>query len=152
MAFASGITNEIGVVGSGEIIGSAGVVSSYNNFEEGLKGGLFAKFNAGVVELIDGTADPVVAGVVKREISSAMEDAGTFKADNTIMVDVVESGLITVEVIGGLTINKFDAIYAYNGATTADLGKVTNDATDAVLVDGYFYKEINPTTWIIRLK
>jgi len=163
MAFASGIQTEIGTVGSGEIIGNVGVVSSYNSFEEGLKAGLFSKYNDGVVELIDGEADPIIAGVVKREVSSALEDAGTFKTDNTIMVDVVENGLVTVEIVSGLTINKFEPVYVYNNTDTAteDWGKATNHSTDKdsgdndvanAVVDGYFYKEINPTTWVIRLK
>jgi hypothetical protein len=154
MAFASGRQDEIGKIGSGEIIGNVGVVSSYVTFEENLKGGLFAKYNTTTkgIESIDGEASPVVAGVVKREVSSALEDSGLYKADNTIQVDVVESGLVTVEVVEGVTINKFDAVYVYNGATVANQGKATNDSTDAVLVDGYFYQEVDTNIWSIRLK
>lgn len=152
MSFGSGFENEIGKVGAGEIIGTPGVVSSYNTFEAGLVGGLFAKYVSGGVELMDGSATPTIAGVVKRDITGAIEDAGAYSADNNIYADVVEGNtLVTVTVRSGLTINKFDSVYAYN-AGGADDGKATNSATDAVAVDGYFYKEINTNVWAIRLK
>lgn len=154
MAFGSTRVDEIGKVGAGEIIGTPGVVSSYNTFEAGLIGGLFAKYNTSTegVELMDGSATPVVAGVVKRDITGAIEDAGVYSADNNIYADVVEGeSIVTVTVRTGLTINKFDAVYAYN-AGGADDGKATNSATDAVAVDGYFYKEVDTNVWAIRLK
>ena len=151
MAFGSSRTDEIGKVGAGEIIGTPGVVSSYNTFEAGLLGGLFAKYVSGGVELMDASATPVVAGVVKRDITGAIEDDGAYSADNNIYADVIESGLVTVSVRSGLTISKFDPVYAYNAAG-ADVGKGTNVATDAVAVDGYFYKEIDTNVWAIRLK
>ncbi len=152
MAFPSGRTDEIGKIGAGEIIGDVGVVTSYNTFEEGLKGGLFAKFNTTSegVELMDASATPVIAGVVKRDITGAIEDGGLYSADNNIYADVIESGLVTVSVRTGLTVNKFDTLYAYN--TGADAGKATNAATDAVAIDGYFYKEIDTDVWAVRIK
>lgn len=154
MAFPSGRQDEIGKVGAGEIIGNPGVVTSYNTFEEGLKGGLFAKYNttSGGVELVDGSATPIIAGVVKRDITGAIEDDGAYTAENNIYADVIEGEtIVTVTVRTGLTINKFDACYAYNAAG-ADAGKGTNSATDAVAVDGYFYEEIDTDVWAVRLK
>jgi len=152
MSFQSARQDEIGKVGSGEIVGNVGVVSTYTDFEEGLKGGLFAKYNAGVVEFVDGEADSIMAGVVKRDITGALEDDGLYKATNSNIVDVIESGIVTVDVVAGLDVKKFDPVYVYNGATTEDQGKATNDATDAILVDGYFYKEVNTDVWAVRLK
>jgi hypothetical protein len=166
MAFASARKDELGKVGSGEIIGHVGTVSTYTTFEEGLKGGLFAKYNTatGGVELIDGVASPVVAGVVKREVSSAIEDGGTYTAANSVIADVVESGIITVEVVSGVTPNKFDAVYVYNNTdvATTEWGKATNNATDLAAdgttavanapVDGYFYEQIDTNIWSVRIK
>jgi hypothetical protein len=165
MAFASGLTTEIGVIGSGEIVGNVGVITSYTLFEEELQSGLFCKYNADDVKIekIDGEADPVIAGVVKREVTSALENNGLYKKAETLQVDVIESGLISVEVVGGLDIKKFDKVYVYNNTNknTNDWGKATNHPTDKdnddndvdnAIVDGYFYKQISDTVWIIRLK
>lgn len=151
MAFGTGYLDEIGKVGSGEILGTAGVVTSYNTFEEGLKGGLFAKFVSGGVENVDGSATPTLAGVVKREVTSALEDAGTYTGDNNVYADVIESGLVTVDVVSGLTITKFQPVYVSNGGDAND-GKATNVSTDNVAVDGYFYEEVSTNVWAVRLK
>ena len=152
MAFGSTRVDEIGKVGAGEIIGTPGVVSSYNTFEANLKGGLFAKYVSGGVELIDGSATPVIAGVVKRDITGAIEDSGLYTADNNIYADVVESGLVTVDVVTGLTIAKFEPVYVSNQGDAND-GKATNASTAGnVLVDGYFYQEVDTNVWSIRLK
>jgi len=157
MAFGSGFQNEIGKVGAGEIIGNVGIVSSYNTFETGLIGGRFAKYNSATdgVELIDASSTPTIAGIVKREIMGAIEDNGTYTPENNIYADVVEgSSLVTVDVVAGLTIAKFEPVYVYNLATVAgDQGKATNLTTAGnVLVDGYFYEEITTNVWSIRLK
>ena len=128
MAFESGRQDEIGKIGAGEIIGNVGVVSSYTTFEEGLQGGLFAKYVSDGVELIDGSATPVVAGVVKRDITGAIEDGGTYSSDNNVYADVVESGLVTVATVAGLTITKFQSVYVSNQGDTDD-GKATNAST-----------------------
>jgi hypothetical protein len=153
MAFGSGFQNEIGKVGAGEIIGDVGVVSSYTTFEDGLKGGLFAKYNSATdgVELIDGSATPVIAGVVKREIMGAIEDAGTYNPENSIYADVIESGVVTVATVAGLTNTKFQPVYVSNQDDTND-GKATNVAAGNVVVDAYFYEEIDSNVWSIRLK
>jgi len=151
MAFGTGYLDEIGKVGSGEILGTAGVVTSYNTFEEGLKGGLFSKYANGGVELVDGSATPVIAGVVKREVTSAIENGGTYTSENNIYADIIESGLVTVEVVAGLTIDKFEPVYVSNGGDAND-GKATNVSTDNATVDGYFYQEVSANVWAIRLK
>jgi hypothetical protein len=154
MAFESGIDLTIQKVGAGEIWGDIGVVSSYTNFQDGLIAGRFAKYNSttDAVENIDGSADPVIAGVVRRSVTEAIENDGVYKTDLGINVDVVESGLVSVEVVGGVTPKKFDKVYVYNGATAEERGKVTNDTTDSVAVDGYFYKQVSENIWVIRLK
>lgn len=151
MAFGTGYLDEIGKVGSGEILGTAGVVYSYTTFEENLKGGLFAKIVSGGVESIDGSVTPNIAGVVKREVASALENAGTYTAENNVYADVIETGLVTVEVVSGLTITKNDAVYVSNGGDAND-GKATNVSTDNEAVDGVFFEEISANVWAIRLK
>jgi hypothetical protein len=152
MAFGSARQDEIGKIGSGEIIGTPGLVTSYTTFEEGLKGGLFAKYVSGGVELMDGSATPTIAGVVKRELTGAIEDGGLYSADNNVYADVIEgTTLVTVDVRTGLTISKFDPVYAYNAAGV-DAGKATNASTDAIAVEGYFYEEIDTDVWSVRLK
>ena len=153
MAF-TGRQDEIGKIGSGEIIGNVGIVSTYTVFEDGLKGGLFAKYNSttGGVESINGSATPTVAGVVKRDVTGAIEDAGTYTADNNVTVDVIESGLVTLETVPGVTINKFDPVFVSNQGN-ADDGRVTNaPATGNVTLFSYFYQEVDTNVWAIVLK
>ncbi len=166
MAFTGVRTDELNKVGSGEIIGDVGVVSSYTTFEAGIKGGLFAKYNTTSkgLELVDGSATPTIAGVVKRDVTGAIEDAGAYTAANANSVDVIEAGIVTVDVVPGLTINKFDPVYVYNNTdvATTEWGKATNHATDLasdgttavdnIAVDGYFYKQIDTDVWSVRIK
>lgn len=153
MAF-GGRTDEIGKVGPGEIIGNVGVVSTYTVFEEGLIGGRFGKMNTAGdgIDLIDSSATPTIAGVVKREVGNALEDLGTYTAANANNVDVIESNLVTVEVVTGLTPSKFDPVYVEN-LTALDYGKATTASTAGnVLVDGYFYQEVDTDVWTIRIR
>ena len=150
----SGRKDEIGKAGSGEIIGNVGVVSTYTTFEDGLLGGRFAKMNTAGdgVDLIDASATPTIAGVVKREVANALEDTGTYTAANANIADVIESGLVTVDVVTGLTPSKFDPVYVEN-LTALDYGKATTASTAGnVLVDGYFYQEVDTDVWTIRIR
>jgi hypothetical protein len=154
MAFTSARRDEIGKVGSGEIIGNVGVVSTYTVFEENLQGGRFVKLNTAGdgVDKIDGSATPTIAGIAKREVASAIEDGGTYTIANSNIVDVIESGVATVDVVGGLTIKKFDPVYVEN-LTALDYGKATTASTEGnVAVDAYFYKEVDTNVWAIRMK
>ena len=153
MAFA-GRQDEIGKVGSGEIIGNVGIVTTYTKFKEGLKGGLFAKFNSatGGIEPIDGSDVSILAGVVKRDVTGAIEDTGTCTADNAVIVDVIEAGLVTVETSKSADIVKFDPVYIVNQGGSED-GKATkDDASGNVLVNGYFYQKVDTNVWTIRIK
>ena len=154
MAFPSAAGNQIFPVGAGEVFGQIGVISSYIVFEENIEAGKFVKYNKTVdgIEKINGSANPTIAGVVKRNVTDAVESYGVCIQELTNKIDVVESGIVTVEVVEGLTINKFDKVYVCNdGNNSGELGKATNQDT-GVGIDGYFYKKISDNVWAIRIK
>jgi hypothetical protein len=139
-------TPEIEAVGSGEII-KGQIITNYQTFEDGLLVGRFAKYDAGFIENIDGSTTPTIAGVVCRNIASAIEDGGVVTLENSINVDVIEQGIITVEVDTGATINKFDRVYAIN--TLASGGVATNVSDSNIAIDAYFYEEIKSGVWSV---
>ncbi len=154
MAFKSGRQDEIQGVGAGEVMGNC-VISDYTVFEDGMGTGLFAQYNTGTggVESLIGTVGVPVAGVVKRDVTGAIEDGGKVTKENTMVVSAIESGLVTVTVVSGLTINKFDEVFAFNQADVDNDGKATNVSGGSdVAVDGYFFKEVSKDVWTIRIK
>ena len=98
MSFQTTITNDIPNIGSGEIFkDSAAIVLSASDFEDGLKVGLFAKFDANSIDNLDGSVTPVIAGVVIRDVASAIEEDGTLTSEFHSQVTYTRKGLITVK-------------------------------------------------------
>jgi len=166
MAFPSAATSQISPVGAGEVFGQIGVISSYTIFEEGIEAGKFVKFNSdtGGIEKVNGESGAIIAGVAKRNVTDAVENYGVFTRELTSKVDVVESGIVTVEVVAGINPKKFDKVYVYNNTDVAtdEWGKATNHSSDLasdgttevenIPIDGYFYKKISDNVWAIRIK
>jgi hypothetical protein len=164
MAFGSTRTDELEKAGAGLIVADTGVVSTYTDFEDGLIGGLFAKFKDDKIQNIDGSEDSedvVCAGIVLAPATGAIEDDGKYTAENSILADAVESGLCTVTVVADVEISKFDKVYVYNNDknNVEDNGKATPHSADSdggdgivanIPIDGYFYKQISDTVWTVR--
>jgi len=140
------------------------LVAEYKNFQDGLYIGRFCKYNSAEdkVENIDGTSNPIIAGVVRRDLTGPVEN-GEVLGENNLKAMVMEAGLMTVEVVAGITPNKFDKVYVYNNTdvATSEWGKATTHATDKdsgdndvpnVAVDGYFWEKVDENVWIIRIK
>ncbi|MCB4759628.1 MAG: hypothetical protein LGB58_02805, partial [Sulfurovum sp.] len=138
MAFASARTDTIGDIGSGEILGNVGVVTTYTEYDDGLEAGKFCFYDA-TNDKIQIASNGIVAGVVKRNVVGALEDDGAYKTTNSNTVDVIESGLVTVEVVPSTAIVKFGKVYVSKEAAT--LGKATSetDTTKSIALDGVFY-------------
>jgi len=165
MSFKSAVGIPIQSIHSGEVIGQLGYIRGWTKFADGIQAGLFCKYDASTDSIIkvDGTASPVIAGVVRRMVTNGLEDGSVFESDITNVVNVVENGVVTVDVVAGVIPNKFDPVYVYinTDVATTEWGKATNHATDkdsagnAVAnapVDGYFFEEIEAGVWSVRIR
>jgi hypothetical protein len=137
---------------AGEVIASAPhSVSAFEVWEEGLVPGRFVKYASGSIDLLDVSATPVIAGVVRRKIASAIENATYTKlgiAPDQV-AEVCNFGFVTVEVPAGVTPAKFGQVYAVNIAG-ADIGKATTVPTSNVAVPGcVFWEAKAANTWLV---
>ena len=127
----------------------AKLILSTDKFEDGLQIGRFAKLDTGSIDNLDASTTPVIAGVVLRCVTNAIEDGSTYNADNTTMIEYQRAGVVTVEVKAGQTPAVFGAVTAHNVAD-ADAGKAL--ATGGVATGAEFLFQVTPTVWAIRLK
>lgn len=149
MTFPTGLLNDIGKVGSGERLGSTNTILSTPDFEDGLIGGRFAKLDTDQIDNFDGSADPVPAGVVLRDIPGAVENDGVNDADVTTNISYIRFGLVTVDVKSGETPSQFGRVYISNAGDAND-GLATATNTD-VAVNAEFISEIDTNLWLIYM-
>lgn len=151
MAFSTGLLSDPKQVGGGERFGNNNIVLSQSTFEDGLVVGRFAKLDAGSIDNIDASVTPVVAGVVLRNVTNPIEDAGVVDADLFDKVDIIRSGLVSVDVVTGNTPAAFGAVFVNNQAT-ADAGKATTvDDVNTEPSNAEFIEEIQTDVWLVRL-
>lgn len=147
MAFATGHLDEMQQIGSGEIFSRPGVILTFTSFEDGLKAGRFAKLDTGRLDNLDGAATPVIAGVVRRLVTNAVEHGGVYKTALHKQVEVVYEGLTTVDVKEGETPSMFARVFISNDGDASD-GLATADNTD-VPANAAFLYEVKPGVWAI---
>lgn len=127
--------------------------SAFDVWEEGLVPGRFAKFDTGSLDLLDASATPIIAGVVRRKISSALENLTYTKlgiAPDQV-AECVNFGFVSVAIPAGVTPAKFGQVYAVNIAG-ANIGMATTVATNNVAVPGAVFWEAKcPGTWLILI-
>lgn len=127
--------------------------SAFDVWEEGLVPGRFVKYDTGSIDLLDASATPVIAGVVRRKISSALENLTYTKlgiAPDQV-AEIVNFGFVTVEVLAGDTPARFQQVYAVNTAG-ANIGKATETAAGAVAVPGaVFWEQKRPGCWLVLI-
>ena len=149
MAFLSARTDDIQQVGSGERFGTYNVELSSTVFEDGLKVGRFAKLDTGSIDNMDGSATPSIAGIVTRNMSSAIEQNGTIDASIYEQINYIRSGLCTVAVKSGETPSVLGRVYVSNAGNASD-GLATATNTD-VPVNAEFIREIQAGVWLVYL-
>ncbi len=154
MAFNDTVLTAIPDLVAGEFIAASPYnCSAFEVWEEGLVPGRFAKYDAGSIDLLDTSATPVIAGVVRRKIASALENATYTKlgiAPDQV-AEIVNFGFVTVEVLAGDTPTRFQQVYAVNTAG-ANLGKATETALNNVAVPGcVFWEAKAANTWLVLI-
>lgn len=151
MSFSTGYLGDPSRVGAGERWDpNSALVLTATTFEDGLVVGRFAKLDTGSIDNMDGSATPVIAGVVLRNVASPVEDGQTVDGDLYDQVEYQREGLVTVELKDGETPAQFGTVYASN-AGDADDGTATATDTD-IATGAEFVQEVATNVWLIRLK
>lgn len=159
MVFETGLLNDPRQVGAGEIQGDNNTILSARDFQDSLQAGSFARIAvvAGVETLSNldpSVTAPLLAGVVLRKASSAVEDGSAIRSDLRSYAEYLRDGLVTVEGIAGETPTKFAKIYARNAG--ADIGKASVLAANGVDASAEFIEVLpsvdNRVIWLVRLK
>lgn len=151
MSFSTGYLGDPSRVGAGERWDpNSALALTATTFEDGLVVGRFAKLDTDSIDNMDGSATPVIAGVVLRNVASPVEDGGTVDASLYDQVQYQREGLVTVELKDGETPTQFGTVYASN-AGDADDGTATATDTD-IDTGAEFVQEVATNVWLIRLK
>lgn len=147
MAFATTHLDDPQNVGAGERLGVTHLILSATSFEDGLKVGRFAKLDTGRLDNFDGSATPVIAGVVLRNVANPVEDLATIDSALFSQVEYQRQGLVTVDVKTGETPAKFGRVYISNAGDANDgLATATNTDVDA---NAEFIEEVQAGVWLI---
>lgn len=152
MSFSSGFEVDYQNIGAGEQKGNRNIVLDYQSFEDGLKVGRFAKVDTGRLDNLDGSATPIIAGVVLRVPTLTIENGETIEAKNHVgSVSYVEHGLVTVDVKIGETPAYKGTVYASNAGDAND-GLAQAVATNGVDTGAVFIEEVKAGVWLISQK
>lgn len=149
MSFGTGHLNDPQKVGAGERFGTNQLVLTALEFEDNLVVGRFAKLDAGSLDNFDGSATPVIAGLVLRNVANPVEDDGTVDADLFSQVEYLRQGLGTVRVKVGETPSTFGRVYVSNAGDAND-GMATATNTDE-LANAEFIHEVQTGVWLVFL-
>ena len=146
MAFSTGYIGDIQKWGAGEKQGQAHTILTFDNFETGLIQGRFCKLDTGRIDNLDGSATPVIPGVVLRNPAGPVESGSTISTTYYNQIEVVHTGLVTIDVASGETPAAFGRVYAKN--TT---GEATATDTD-IETNAIFIEEVKSGVWLIFMQ
>jgi len=156
MAFDNAVLEEVIDLPAGEVIAASPYnVSAFEVFEDGLIEGRFAKFDTASIDLLDTSATPVIAGIVKRKVDGEI-GAGVYSTSGQEIDQVAELinfGFATVTVQAAAAPTKYAPVYTINLAS-AETGKATQDsgASGALLVaDVVFWEQKADDVWLVRI-
>mgnify|MGYP003641093266 CR=1 FL=1 len=149
-AFSEGLTGqELQAVDAGEGFGT--YPSAQSTFQNSIAEGRFVKLDTGSIDALDNSATPLIAGVLLRNISGAIESNGLTDTTYQTSVQVIEDGYVTIDIQASAVPTALSKVYLVN--SVADSGKVTQDSAfaDAIAVDAYFVREVKTGVWLIKI-
>lgn len=154
MAFATEYLGDFNKVGAGEEYGVNNRILGHRTYEDGLVIGRFAKVDTGSLDNMDGSSTPVIAGVVVRTPTTAVEADGTIDASLTTgSVSYMQNGFVTVGVKSGDSPAYKGAVFACNAGDANDgLAAVAAEAGDNIATGAIFIEEVAPDVWLIEQK
>ena len=149
-AFSEGLTGqELQAVDAGEGFGTyPSAQSTYTTFQNSIAEGRFVKLDTGSIDALDNSATPLIAGVLLRNISGAIESNGLTDTTYQTSVQVIEDGYVTIDIQASAVPTALSQVNS-----VADSGKVTQDSAfaDAIAVDAYFVREVKTGVWLIKI-
>ena len=152
--FNDGVELDAPGLDAGEVIeGHVSNTDGFLTFESGLHVGRFAKYDTGSLDNLDGSATPVIAAVVKRNLTGDLSKTVYDTEDD--IAEGANFGYVTVDVVAGTTPAKYGTVYAENAGVNAgaDYGKATTLVTGNVeVLQADFWKEIKTNVWVVRLR
>lgn len=159
MAFANTVLEQIPDLPAGEVIASSPhCIVAFDTFEDQLVPGRFVKRDTGRIDNIDGSATPVIVGVSRRKIASALDQAnyrtaasGAIAPDS--VAEVINFGFATVEVPTGVTPAQYGQVYAVNASGSGvNFGKATTVSTNNVAIpDCIFWEAKADGVWLVLM-
>ena len=156
MAFKSTVLQDNPDLGAGEFIAASPYnVSAFELFEDGLVEGRFVKYDTGSIDNMDGSANPVVAGIARRKITGEI-GTGVYSTSGMAIdqvAEVINFGFATVAVTDAASPAKYDAVNVINDGT-ADAGKATEAGVAAGIVnagDVVFWEQKAANVWLVRI-
>lgn len=157
MAFENTVLEENLDLPAGEILkASPHNVSAFDVFEDGLIEGRFAKFDTGSIDNLDGSATPVIAGIVRRKPTGEIGE-GVYRTSGEgydSVAEVINFGFATVAVTEDADPSKYDAVNVINAADDEDNGLATDAAVATGIIsagDVVFWEEKQPGVWLVRI-
>lgn len=152
MAFttAAGSLTDLQKVGAGELYTTSPYsVEGASTFEDQLKIGRFAKMASGSLDNMDGSASPVIAGVVLRPVSNTYEDSAVVDTDIHNLAEFCRKGTVLVAAKAGESPTWGDPVFASNAGDANDgLATVTN--TD-VATGARYLETVDTNLWRVEL-
>lgn len=149
MAFPIAYSDDPTKVAGGERYGANIIALTATSFEDQLKVGRFAKLDTGRIDNMDGSATPVIAGIVLRNVANVVEDGGVIDSAIYSQIEYGRQGIYTVDVKAGETPALFGRVYVSNAGDAND-GLATATNTD-IAVNAEFIMEIQTNVWMIYL-
>lgn len=143
-------STDIEAVNGGEVQENfQSIILTSDNFADDLIVGRFAKIVSGELVALDGTATPLIAGIVLRDHSQPIEQGDVIDEDYAQHVLYSRSGMFTVNVTAAADPTIFDTVYASNQGDAED-GLATEVTTDNAATNCEFIKEIKSGVWLVR--
>ena len=149
MSFGTGHLDDNQNVAGGERYGANIIALTATDFEDQLKVGRFAKLDTGSIDNMDGSASPVIAGLVLRNVANVVEDGGVIDSALYEQMEYGRQGIYSIDVKAGETPALFDRVYVSNAGDAND-GLATATNTDEP-VNAEFIMEIQTDVWMIYL-
>lgn len=149
VGFATQYLKDPGKVGAGEIHSVDYVAMGSRSFEDGLKFGLFCKLDNGRHDNLDGSAAPVIAGLVVRNPANKYEDGAAIDADLYTNAVLLQFGYATVDVKAGQTPAYGQPVFASNAGDADDGKALAVPGASGVPTGATFVEQIDTNVWLV---
>lgn len=152
MAFDDAVLSENKKLGAGEVITSKPYnTETFKVFESGIVQGRFCKYDAGSIDMLDNSSTPKIAGITNRKVGGEIE-VSTYTSISDTVIEVHNFGLVSVDVVSGITPAKYGVVFAVNASGSgADFGKATTTATNNASTGCVFWEQVDTNVWLVLI-